>query len=517
MDNSNVDFDSGQESRKSANIIHLLLPARMYEFECSWTTEKPLPAMEEFSCRLLLMLGEIYPNELQNYFGLNNQEKEILLDSLFEKRLAVTNPDGSIKPSSILQSKSVKSGNVVPSLTVFEERQEKAVFDLLSLQLLLKSDYLGVPWGLPEIPSDTELMKVSTDKICEAFSSQYRAHLEKTRRLPEVQKTRLYKIGQCQKKQLLQIPINMIIELEPIRDQEVRVIRNANQKFGENRNYPLSNELEAKIADYLGDLTVSDDGISINDFFDILGDDVLGKYIDNNSFDFSSWLFDRDHKKTGYGNPNTRAILGPVYLKNNTITIVQWLKNLLVNRDEKAKPIYWLPANVPLWAANSTELPNFIAKVDTEYNKFYKSNESFITLFPTSTNDQDYQIRIKSFSKRIPNGVAIYNASPLDRVEVMIFQDVFAIVQYHVQPSKTSGVTIPIGFMTSEPERLAKIETFFRSRLKNVSRCNIMWSKDKHISQDQLLDYKYLEINQKIAPTITYKKSELKKIEGVDI
>ena len=86
MDNLNNDLDSKQETRRTANVISLMLPARMYEFECSWTKEQPLPAMEEFSCRLLLMLGTIHPNDLQNYFGLNNQEREVLLKSLFEKR-----------------------------------------------------------------------------------------------------------------------------------------------------------------------------------------------------------------------------------------------------------------------------------------------------------------------------------------------------------------------------------------------------------------------------------------------
>lgn len=514
MDSLNIDLGSSQEPRRIANIISLLLPARMYEFECSWTTEQPLPAMEEFSCRLLLMLGEIHPNELQNYFGLNNQETEVLLASLLEKRLTVINPDGSIKPSSLLQAKSVKGGDLVPSLTIFEERQEKAVFDLLSLQLLLKNNYSGTPWGLPEIVADSELMKASQDQICEAFSRQYRAHLENTRgSLHEAQKTRLYKIGQCQQQRTLQIPIDMVIELEPIRDQEVRMIRDASQKVGEIRKFSLSNELESKIADYLGNLKICEEGISIDKFCDLFEDEVLTKYVSNDFFDLSAWLLDRDRKKTGYGNQNTRGLLGPVYLKNNRIEIMRWLKNFLAEQEnkenKKANRIYWLPPNVPLWAASGSELSEFIAKMDSELKKSYDSHEGVVTLFSTENNDDNFNPRKKAFSQRLPHGVALYNASPLDRVELMVFQGLFAIAQYHLQPNKTSGITIPIGFITSDPDRMDRIERVLKDRLKNVSNYNVMWSRDKRILDDLLSKEYFQNQSSHSEPKITYKNKAI--------
>ena len=516
MDNLNIDIDQKQETRRTANVISLMLPARMYEFECSWTTEQPLPAMEEFSCRLLLMLGTIHPNDLQNYFGLNNQEREVLLNSLFEKRLAVINTDGSIKPSSLLQAKSANGTNLVPSLTVFEERQEKAQFDLLSLQLLWKNNYSGTKWGLPEIEADSALMKASQDQICEAFSRQYRAHLENTRQsLHEAQKTRLYKIGQCQQQHTLQIPIDMVINLEPIRDHDVRIIRDVSQKIGEIRKFSLSNELEAKIADYLGKLKVSDEGMSIEKFCELFGDEVLARYVSDNRFDLSAWLLDRDHKKTGYGNQNTRALLGPVYLKNNRIEIERWLKNFSAgSEDKKVERIYWLPANVPLWAASGSDLTEFIAKIDNVLKKSDDSHEGLVTLFPTKINDDHFNLRKNSFSPRLPHGIALYNASPLDRVELMVFQGLFAIAQYHLQPNKTSGITIPIGFITSDPDRMARIENVLKERLKTVSNYNLMWSRDKR-NLDDLLDIDYLQIanknhnhpqSQEPLPLITYKK-----------
>lgn len=39
------------------NTISLLVPAYQYQINCAWTKEVSLPAVEEFTCRLLLALG----------------------------------------------------------------------------------------------------------------------------------------------------------------------------------------------------------------------------------------------------------------------------------------------------------------------------------------------------------------------------------------------------------------------------------------------------------------------------
>ncbi|MEX6768420.1 AAA domain-containing protein [Pseudomonas aeruginosa] len=41
------------------NTISLLVPAYQYQINCAWTKEVSLPAVEEFTCRLLLALQEV--------------------------------------------------------------------------------------------------------------------------------------------------------------------------------------------------------------------------------------------------------------------------------------------------------------------------------------------------------------------------------------------------------------------------------------------------------------------------
>ncbi|MEX6730340.1 hypothetical protein AB2C47_21260 [Pseudomonas aeruginosa] len=38
-----------------------MVPAYQYQINCAWTKEVSLPAVEEFTCRLLLALQEVLP------------------------------------------------------------------------------------------------------------------------------------------------------------------------------------------------------------------------------------------------------------------------------------------------------------------------------------------------------------------------------------------------------------------------------------------------------------------------
>ena len=92
--------------QRTGNIISLLIPARKYKIFYAITKEEVLPAIEDFSCRLLLILENISFDSLADFFGLTARETEILVNTLLKKKLAVLNEDGLLTPSSLLLNKS---------------------------------------------------------------------------------------------------------------------------------------------------------------------------------------------------------------------------------------------------------------------------------------------------------------------------------------------------------------------------------------------------------------------------
>ncbi|WP_127472539.1 hypothetical protein [Acinetobacter colistiniresistens] len=466
----NIDEDSID---RLGNIISILLPAKSYKILCAWTNEEALPAVEDFSCRLLILFGELSPSELGEYFGLSYRECEILIDSLLQKKLAIVNNDGNLTAAPLLNSKVRGDISETISLTNFEERTETVVFDLLTLGLLPSLKHNSASkYGLLEV-SKGQHKEISINDVIQSFSSQFRAHLEYSRRSEnEIKKTRLYKIMSCEKGMPLQIPIDIEVKLKPSEGFEPILTREV--KGGSaTRQYIISNELESCISDYIASLEVLNIGTSFSEYCDLVDDHVLKRYIENEQFNFSGWLKDRQHKKTGYGNQLTRGMLGPIYLEKNLKRIISEIKYIFTNNEiEALPPALWLSSKLPLWGANGTELYEFAKRMEKELTQ--KDEPGCITLLFNPQNE-DKALHEKRYKNRIPNAISLQGESITDFIECFIIPDHLAVIQFHIYPSKTSSITVPIGFITTEKHRLEQIYQLVTSRIMSSSDIKVAW------------------------------------------
>ena len=479
----------GLGKRRLANVISVLLPAREYRLECSWTTERPLPAIEEFACRLIVMMESASPSELQVYFGLSKLETDGLVGSLTRNRLVDVADDGLLHPSAILRAKQIATGEV-PTFTTFETREEDAVFDLLALQLVPRRGYNNSRFGLPEVPMPELAKSVAPDRVAEAFSEQSRAFLEFSwGRTKESFKTRLYKVARCRPMRTLQVPVDMEISLDVGATGDLNVHRDAVERLGDNRKRPLSIELESKVADYLASESLPKTAASFSDFCALVEDEVLARYVRENEFDLSKWLRDRDADKTGYGSQLTRGLLGPIYLVGNRTTLINMLRSE-DHEEERSSIAHWLPADVPFWAANSTELVEFVAKFQKALDR--KDGGRLVACFKGEGASEERSLK-RAFHSRLPHAVMFSGGIRLDRFELLVVPERLAVAQYHVQPSKVSAVTLPIGYATTDPNRVDRITRLLAQRLAPTISASISWSADSQHVQS-LIDFKALGI-----------------------
>ncbi|MGM0983409.1 MAG: hypothetical protein ACQEXG_08280 [Pseudomonadota bacterium] len=494
MDDFAGDFQgNGSGKKRHVNTISLLLPAKQFSLNCSWTTERPLPAIEEFSCKLILLFDGVTPFEVREFFGLSEFEFNGLVDSLLKKRLVEIDPEGLIKASSVLRSKS-NGGQSVPTLTTYSIREENVVFDLLTLSVIPRRSYQGVKYGLPEIPPPSKFGSVKIESVVEEFGRQYRAHLDSTRS-GRADNTRLYKVSHCRPVRTVQVPIDMEIYLDVVPGEGVRVYRDVVERVGDTRKHALSNELEAQVADYLANLSIPESNFSFIDFCESIGDEVLLKYVSSTGFDLASWLNDRNKKNTGYGSGSTRGMLGPVYLPKNAITIYRFLGEAASEYNEEIPNAYWYPASVPLWGASGTDLEKFVRRFENELSSCADRKQNLIAFFNTQDSSEGKVIK-KAFNARLPHGVSLRGGSPQDRVEILVVPGLLAIAQYHVQPNNNSSVTVPVGQLTTDPERIEKIERLFQSRVQTSSGSEILWSNSSSHNED-LLDEDFLGLESK--------------------
>lgn len=475
------------------NTISLLVPAYQYQINCAWTKEVSLPAVEEFTCRLLLALQEVLPGEIREYFGLSKRECDVLIETLLRNKLAVYTNDGHLTPSLMLMDRTKGNSSASPSLTKYEERTERPIFELLTKTVMPPSQNNRTRWGLPQIPVPPENKAWSVQAVADAFGDQYRAFLDFSK-LPEseTRKTRLYKVGTCDQVAPVNIQVDLEIGLMPTQAGNVEIIKRVAERTGGIRQRPLSMELEARISDYLNSLRMPKVGMTPQDYCQEFSDEVLARYLDDRGLDINTWLVDHKDRKTGYGSQETRAIIGPLYDNNNRITLGRILENL--SRDWPEEQIHsalWLSSSVPLWAANATLLNDFCRKTSEKLSKAPHMKGRITAILSFDDKKEFGQLR-STYHNRIPNGIAFEGADLQDRFEIFLIPGQLAVVQYHFQPTDESAATVPIGYITYDPARVEHIDNFLNSRLFGRGEGFVVWSEDpekdiaNHMTKDRL-------------------------------
>lgn len=491
---SDIEISEFSFESRLANVISLLIPVRPYTLYCAWTQEMPLPAIEEFTCRLLVLLDEILPGDIREYFGLTHRECEILIDGLIQHRLAIYTESGHLAPSSTLRTKSQEAPDAFPCLTRYEERVEVPLFDLLTLSIIAPRQQRLYRFGLPQLSVAHEYKNIGHQEVLEAFGKQYHAYLDLLPRSErESRQSRLYKISSCEAGNIDQIAIDVAIALEPTVTGPVRMSKTAEDKANNRR--PLTIEMEAKISDFLNAQVIPDNGVSFDTYCALVNDEVLARHIQRGSFDFNSWLNARQEKKTGYGTPQTTAMIGPIYLESNRRAIADFIRDRskLWSEDTKHTAL-WLASSVPLWAANGELLSDFIYRIEPLLSASRDGVGHICALMHDDLRDNR-----ATFHTRIPNGITFIGDPLEDRVEIFLIPDELAVVQYHCQPSSDSAITVPIGYMTIDPERLALIEELLSIRLSGRPAPRLSWPA-KGRTLEQLFDEERFMSKSEVPP-----------------
>jgi len=248
----------------------------------------------------------------------------------------------------------------------------------------------------------------------------------------------------------------------------------------------LSNDIESCIADFFGSMTVSDSGINCEEFCDLVGDKVLAEYASGFQFNYSGWMKARELRRTGYGSPNTTAILGPVYLVENRKIILDFLKRRLHEiPDDIERKAIWYSSDVPLWGANGDDLCEFTRKLENTLSYQSETKGTLTVLCPSKIKLDCWDAK-RRFETKIKHGVQAIGDIAFDRVELLLIPGVMAVVQYHAQPHKGSCVTVPIGYLTVEKERLDKLELMFKSRVQLTDKLNVLWPQSIKLHQQLL-------------------------------
>ncbi|EME8858896.1 hypothetical protein [Enterobacter mori] len=458
---------STETKARIGNRITILIPARKYIMNLAWTEEKPMPAIELFACRLLILFERMLPIELREFFGLSEREEEELLNSLEDKRLATLDHQGYLVPSPLLKGQ-VGDGDGVPMLVKYNEQTEHVVLDALALTVRKEQRLSRLMFGLPELAMPESLKGLGMDKIIEEFGRQFRSYLEITRNNEyERQRTQLYKVMGCNASEVLQLAVDIEFTYLQAKGEPKQLIRSA-ERLGPNQSRPLSSKLEAHIADFLGSNYIEEKGTDAETYCQIADDHVLKPFVNGYRIDYSNWMHARDERKTGYGSPDTRGVFGPMYLIENRRDALQWIRKTIHEQNDVTDlKALWMPSNVPFWGANSDDVDRFVQDLKSILEQ--RDSDAKVSLI-----HQGKKWEVRSYLKNIfPYGLS--TPLELDRIELFVIPGIFGLIQYHGQPNTDSGISLPIGYMTKDLSRIKSLELLFKSRIGDFSNLDASW------------------------------------------
>lgn len=438
-----------------------LIPAKKYSLDFDITTKTSLPAFLESSIMLVDCLGKISPLELQTFFGLSDSEREELLRLIEGTDLAFLNSNGELEKTDRLDELKQHDGTI--QLEDVEQHQAQMIVDLFSGNIqprAIEAPILGL-----HTPTTDKILatEIEGETVFKEGFNRFKA----CSKVPVLQKqnTRLYRINSCESDEVTTLPFSLNIYAKADSFRGV-CLESSVQGFDTDSQLLIdSSGLLGHMNEYLDQPCNLNTELSLAEYCELVDDPVLGKYECEAGFDLEAYLRDREQKKTGYGSLDTRGIIGPLYLEKNRTSFLNWLKN--IPHDIDMGPAFWWPSDDKFWGS-SIYLKTFW---DQASKKLAKRNGSIALTFPSLVrgDNYDFQQRLDRLARNI---ISIQDAEKLNRMELFVLpgKPCWAMVQYHVKLPRSlhfKSISVPIGYTTYDPERVAKLTTLLSRKVMN--------------------------------------------------
>lgn len=452
--------------------ITVCAPVQKISLDIDVTHKITLPAILESALLLVSQLEVVSPGELGGFFGLTDHERDVLVNEMIDTSLVIFNEEGNIATTKKLTAQRRENG-IDEGITIedVENFREFTYVDLCTGHIQPRSESDNQS-GLPMLPR--ELNETDFSKILASQFHRFQRCLPdiKSKQSLRSPKARLYRINRASVSQSglqQQISLDIHAYYDPLHG--IRLESNLIDYKHENANLIDVSGLKTKATDWLHNRKLEPATISFQQYCDIAKDSVIERYIkDNETLDLSRLLHDRFRKKTSYGNQNTRMIIGPIYSATNRGTIVNW-----VERQSKIKSMHhgvWLGATNELFGA-SLGLETFMKRMNDELI-LDERNSSLSLAFHLNKNQYEEQRILKrTLSYRTDNKLRVFaDGVSESHMELLVFpgDDGCALIQYHakIDPSLGfGGLTIPVGYFTTDPERVTLLWEEIRQRIKS--------------------------------------------------
>jgi hypothetical protein len=452
--------------------ITLLAPALKVSLDIDVTHKAVLPAVLESALLLVAQIETVSPVELGNFFGLEDHERQVLVSEMIDTGLVRFNDDGDISTTTKLNMQR-REGAADEGIAIedVENFRDFTFVDLCTGHIQPKCSE-ELQKGLPDLPRKVNLSDF-TEIISEQFI-RFQACLPDIRSKQALRnpKARLYRVNRASVAQSglkQQVSLDIHAHHDPLKGirLDAKLLHYKSDHATLMENSGLKTEAMSWLHTRSHDIATT----TLEDYCDLARDDVIRRYIKRNgTLDLGRLLHDRQRKKTGYGNSTVqRMIIGPIYAASNRATLTKWAERH--SKKERMHQGIWLGATNELFGA-SLGLESFIKKMNEDLN-IGERNSCLNLAFHADSDDYNKRKRINNmFGRRTDDKLRVFARGKSEsHLEFIVFpgEKGIALIQYHakIDPSLGfGGLTIPIGYSTTEPDQVAFLWEQVRQRIQ---------------------------------------------------
>jgi hypothetical protein len=451
------------------------LPCRSFFIDYSVTDRRQLPVVKEFVVRFLFYIGSCPAETLQGFFGFTGPELHDVLADL-ERDNLITWEEGEIALTNYTKGRfEAVDGKRVPRFFSVVDELDHVSFDLVSFRLITgRSSGKNGP-GNVDIRLDPRQLQHVRERAQEAFDLRFSEFLEKQKKLDRFETSReLYKINSVVPKSDFALPVKVEFSVESTEAREV-VPRYADEWMEEfDYDQSILGPVHASVADAprLSNAKTR----SVEEYLAATGDPVTREFVHQGVLDVRAFV-DAASRNRFMFDKDTRALVGNLYTETNMNLITGLLGGAEGREKLRAKGGLWsVCPDGKLWGRTAA-LQALVSEINARFDSRYRPGRIVLCLAVESLVEaRKLDNFYNSAGAALQGTVAPFCNTD---TEVLVIPGVLAVSLFHAKQPSFGGLSVPVGFASTNPEVMAALQERVQEWTEDASNLNTYLKRGK--------------------------------------
>ena len=450
MENNYIEF----------NEIDYIVPAETYSVAYSYLSKQGFPFTKDFLLRVL-HISSLSKYELASFFGFNPRELDVALEEPINKNEVCYLDDGRLSLTALSKGY-FSSLDDKPMVEKPQSRSSTISFELLGFNKVGKQ-HGGWYTGLRLAPNN-EIKSASEQHAKSMFSKHFHRLVEsgdlgkirtEGKSIPS-----LYSIDKVTRKKSVAHRIKRTFEIN---------FDNNVKPFYVNKSYENDEAICQAIAQDTDNLRLGDNLQSIQQAWDAFKDMSVERFVKSGEIDFRSMIAEMADTS---GSKPYELLIGSLYSSQPLRKIEEHLKRLKPSKQQGGlKKLKWIGANTRYWGMSES----FTKAKDSLLSHRKNKNENcydFMMYLPCEDGPKAKEKGSSAWKHKLgnlPPSIGVVNGLFDGNVEVMLLDNEFAAVCYHLSMPDLSPVHIPLGFFTTDKHLVKHVSSVVDSFLEGAT------------------------------------------------